>query len=170
MHNNIYIYLYIQRSSLGDSFVPCLSVFPFCMGFQNRFGTPVLPGSNSTFDPCVASPASQSSGTYSNACCLLLDLFKNLLNTLQPSLTKHQPMYRCCATRDLVYGRAVRSTLSLKTKTLIPNARRVLAWRNLDKFYPALISFFSPFKRYLPSSHTDVAVLKTQPSKERIKQ
>ena len=170
MHNNIYIYLYIQRSSLGDSFVPCLSVFPFCMGFQNRFGTPVLPESNPTFDPCVASPASQSSGTYSNAYCLLLDLFKNLLNTLQPSLTKHQPKYRCCATRDLVYWGSVRKTRSLKTPTQKTYPGRVLAWRNLDKFHPALNSFFSPFKRYLPSSHTDVAVLKTQPSKERIKQ
>jgi hypothetical protein len=169
MHNNIYIYLHIKRSSLGDSFVPYLSAFPFRMVFRKRFDAPTLPESTSPFDNCVSNPPSQSSETYSNACGLLLDLFKNLLNALQPGLTKHQLKYRCCATRDLVYGRAVRSTLSLKTKTLMPNARRVLAWRNLDKFYPALISFFSPFKRYLPSSHTEVTVLKTQPSKERIK-
>ena len=170
MHNKNYTYLFIKRSSLGGSFVPCRSVFPLCMSLQNHFGTPVLPGSNSTFDPCVANPASQSSGTYSNAYCLLLDLFKNLLNTLQPSLTRTKTKYRCYATRDLVYWGSVRSPLSLKTKTPKPYAGRVLAWRNLDKFHPALNSFFSPFKRYLQSSHTDVAVLKTQPSKERIKQ
>ena len=111
------------------------------MGFQNRFGTRVLPGSNSTFDPCVAIPASQSSGTYSNACCLLLDLFKNLLNTLQPSLTRTKTKYRCYATRDLVYWGSVRRPLSLKTKTPKPYVWCVLAWPNLHKLKPALISF-----------------------------
>ena len=35
---------------------------------------------------------------------------------------------------------------------------------------PTLFNFLTPHMRYPSSSHTDVAVLKTQPSKERIKQ
>ena len=172
MHLNNYIYLFNKRSFWGDSFVPHLSAFPFCMSFHKRFGTPVLQGSNSPFDPCVPSLPSQSSGTYLNAHCLLLDLFKRLLNTLLPGLIKHSAKASCCVTRDLIFSgspwyRLLKAPTQTTQKTY---PERVLAWRLLDKYDAAIILFFSPFKRYLPSSHTDVAVLKTQPSKERIKQ
>ena len=168
MHINNYIYLSNKRSSLCDSFVCYLSYFDSFMYSQNRFGTQTLHKSNALFVPYAPNPPGWSPGVRTVTCCLLLNLFKKLLIALQHSLSKPLAKYLCCATRDLVYWGSVRSPLSLKTKTPKPYAGRVLAWRNLDKFHPALISFFSPFKRYLPSSHTDVSVLKTQPSKERI--
>ena len=160
MHINNYIYLFNKRSFWGDSFVPHLSTFPFCMSSQKRLGASVLQGSCSPFDPCVPSLPSQSSGTYSNAYCLLLDLFKRLLNTLLPGLIKRSAKASCCVTRDLIFPGSPWYRL-LKAPTQKTYPERALAWRLLDKYGAAIILFFSPLKRYSPSSHTEVTVLKT---------
>ena len=160
MHIKNYIYLSIKRLSLYHCFVPYLSSFSSCMTFQSRCSAPILLGFNSLSDLSNCGPPSRFPGTAANAYCLLIDLFKRLLNTLLLGLIKPSSKYRCCATSDLVNWGSVRRYRLLKAPTQKTYPERVLAWRLLDEYCAAIILFFSPFKRYLPSSHTDVPVLK----------